>query len=763
MEQAQKAGNARGLLPLICATGPRKPPVSETIKHQDGTTVSNKEERLDRWTEYFEQQLSTHLEPTGEVELWTVNVESPTASEVYECKCSLRHHRAPGPDDLPPALFKDGGEVLSQCLSDLFACIWETESVPDNWGESVIMPVFKKGARSDCGNHRGLDRGRNETVGVNCASSPYGGSRNTDSRAASGIPACVGQIFTLRQVLEQHHTYKRPTILVFLDFRGAFYSVDRSSQTSGRVKVYGELSKSFRTQSGVRQGCPLSPFLFNFVVDEIMRRTLEGLQNPDVQIACEENLADREYADDIVRREGKGAVLWYAPTKFKVMLVDLQSLNTPLTIQGEVLEVAERFTYLGSCISSDCSVTDEVNARIYKARTAFANLRRLWRQNGLFLNLKGRVYQATVRAVLLYGCETWPIRAADLRCLQVFDNRCLRTIACVGCCRRIRNEAVRKRVFGCVTGTSIEECVQHQKLRWLGHVLRMPNHRLPKSVLFSMPNSEWRKQRGGQPLTWQRSMKEITKHLGAVGATRPPGWGPRDPHCAWLDTLQDMAANRCQWRSCCQFLSRLPELSNKSWLYGSEVSVLNTDVMLSMVMMMMMTCVISTHYHFGEEFGISHPFTIPMYPSSIPRRKKVERELFDTLYSVGPGEFICKLLKSQGNYLFTAEDERGEQLLLSIPDRLRNAFYFSSGDYVLCAPLENKKVRGEIRTVLYEKQITHLIGLNFWPKNFPTISSRKTQNQDEPYLPEDMLPSSDSSYDEEESDSIKEEPGSNSS
>ncbi|KER29248.1 hypothetical protein T265_04094 [Opisthorchis viverrini] len=55
----------------------------------------------------------------------------------------------------------------------------------------------------------------------------------------------------------------------------------------------------------------------------------------------------------------------------------------------------------------------------------------------------------------------------------------------------------------------------------------MPNHRLPKGVLFSMPNSEWRKQRGGQPMTWQRSMKEITKRLGAVGATRLPGWGPQ--------------------------------------------------------------------------------------------------------------------------------------------------------------------------------------------------------------------------------------------
>ncbi|KER26217.1 hypothetical protein T265_06496 [Opisthorchis viverrini] len=54
-------------------------------------------------------------------------------------------------------------------------------------------------------------------------------------------------------------------------------------------------------------------------------------------------------------------------------------------------------------------------------------------------------------------------------------------------------------------------------------------------------------------------MKEIIKRLGAVRATRLPGWRPSDSYCAWLETLQDMAANRCQWRPCCQFLSRLPD------------------------------------------------------------------------------------------------------------------------------------------------------------------------------------------------------------
>ncbi|KER29224.1 hypothetical protein T265_04073 [Opisthorchis viverrini] len=106
---------------------------------------------------------------------------------------------------------------------------------------------------------------------------------------------------------------------------------------------------------------------------------------------------------------------------------------------------------------------------------------------------------------------------------------------------------------------------------------------------FPAPCTGWRRHKRDRPTTsltavtseadfeFTRSMKEVTKRLGAVGATRLPGWGPRDHHCAWLETLQDMTANRCQWRSCCQFLSRLPELSNKSWLYGSEASMLNTD------------------------------------------------------------------------------------------------------------------------------------------------------------------------------------------
>ncbi|KER32343.1 hypothetical protein T265_01570 [Opisthorchis viverrini] len=83
-------------------------------------------------------------------------MEPPLVSEVFECISLLKRHRAAGPNDLPPALFKDGGGFRSQCLSSLFGSIWEKETVPDNWDESIVVPIFKKGIRSECRNHRGV-------------------------------------------------------------------------------------------------------------------------------------------------------------------------------------------------------------------------------------------------------------------------------------------------------------------------------------------------------------------------------------------------------------------------------------------------------------------------------------------------------------------------------------------------------------------------------------------------------------------------------
>lgn len=606
METAHLAGNTRLLYRLIRETGPKRLTISETIRDKDGTLITDRTQRLERWAEYFEAQFSwpptTRPLVSGHEQIvpWTVNLDAPSESEIQKCLTSLRRYRAAGPDNLVPALFKDGGPALLTELTNLFRIIWDTETIPDNWSQSIIVPVFKNGDRMNCGNYRGISltpvitRILASIILRRLETAREAQIREQQAGFRRGR-GCIDNIFTLRQVLELRHVYRRPTIAVFLDFKGAFDSVDRYSlmntlimkgvpekyvnilralyaHTSGCVRVYGQLSNNFPTVSGVRQGCPLSPFLFNFVIDMIIDTTIQGLDNPGVDIMPGEKIVDLEYADDIVllfdtHHSAQSMLdrmseiiehfgMRFSPPKCKVMLQDCQATVPFLKLQGEDLAFVDRFTYLGSCISQDGTVHNEISTRIANARITFANLSHLWRQKGISLQLKGRVYKTTVRAVLLYGCETWPMRADDLKRLQVFDNRCLRSIARIRWNQRIRNEQVQKMVFGDNDKfRSLEQQIQLNRTRWLGHVLRMPNNRLPHKALFATPNPEWRKPRGGQPTTWKREMKTTTAKLGSVGPVRLPGWGPRDAPNRWLETLRDMAMNRTQWRTCCHVLA----------------------------------------------------------------------------------------------------------------------------------------------------------------------------------------------------------------
>ncbi|VDP45707.1 unnamed protein product [Schistosoma curassoni] len=180
---------------------------------------------------------------------------------------------------------------------------------------------------------------------------------------------------------------------------------------------------------------------------------------------------------------------------------------------------------------------------------AFANLRHLWRRRDIRPSIKGQVNCAAVRSVLIYDSKTWPLRVEDTRKLLVFDHRCLRNIARVCWDHRVSNSKVRSRVLG-DDGKSVDEVVNLHRLRWLGHVLRMHEHRLPRRAMLTGVRDGWKKVRGGQNKTWHQSTKSLTSSLSHVGRCGLLGCGPRDYRNQWLETLGDMAQNRSQWHRC---------------------------------------------------------------------------------------------------------------------------------------------------------------------------------------------------------------------
>ena len=82
--------------------------------------------------------------------------------------------------------------------------------------------------------------------------------------------------------------------------------------------------------------------------------------------------------------------------------------TTPaITIDNNPLNIVDKFTYLGSTISQNALIDDEISARIGKASGSFGKLtKRLWSERGV-LATKSNVYCVVVLPTLLYGCEAW--------------------------------------------------------------------------------------------------------------------------------------------------------------------------------------------------------------------------------------------------------------------------------------------------------------------------------------------------------------------
>ena len=81
--------------------------------------------------------------------------------------------------------------------------------------------------------------------------------------------------------------------------------------------------------------------------------------------------------------------------------------NNPITMNGGPLEETDSFTYLGSTINKNGGTEEDVKARIQKARVPFIILRNIWRAKQIKTNTKLRIFNSNVKAVLLYGSETW--------------------------------------------------------------------------------------------------------------------------------------------------------------------------------------------------------------------------------------------------------------------------------------------------------------------------------------------------------------------
>ena len=174
--------------------------------------------------------------------------------------------------------------------------------------------------------------------------------------------------------------------------------------------------------------------------------------------------------------------------KTEVIDLNIQS-DYQLVLYGQESEEVDSFTYLGSVIDPNGGWDLDVQNRITKSQALFSQIRRnLWNRQEISMKTKISVYKATVRSVLFYAVETWPLKALHLHDFEVFDHCCLRKILKIRYSDRISNVDVRHHGYKIKPAATI---VKQRRLPWLGHVLRRPNDRIIKQVLQAASLPDW--------------------------------------------------------------------------------------------------------------------------------------------------------------------------------------------------------------------------------------------------------------------------------
>jgi hypothetical protein len=80
-------------------------------------------------------------------------VPEPSLFEVEIAIGKLKSYKSPGIDNIPAELIKAGGETLYSEINRLLCCIWNKEELPQQWKETIIIPIYKKGDKTDCNNY----------------------------------------------------------------------------------------------------------------------------------------------------------------------------------------------------------------------------------------------------------------------------------------------------------------------------------------------------------------------------------------------------------------------------------------------------------------------------------------------------------------------------------------------------------------------------------------------------------------------------------
>jgi hypothetical protein len=399
-----------------------------------------------------------------------------TQLEVEQVLSGLRNGTACGPDGVPGEFFKyattntqDGASyhLLAECLCAVFNAMFDQGSTPPNWGQALLTLIFKGGGdASDWSRYRPL--AVTQVIAKVFASVLHARLSAWAEINQVHTPMQVGfrpahsttfNNFVLLHMAQKCNSQKLPLFCCFLDLRKAFDSVVRShvwqrlydmgvqgkflhavvalyKDVTYKVKFSNGVSPAFRSNIGLRQGCPLSPILFSFIIQRFPELVAMHAPNlgPKFELAVQGQdpyVPTLMFADDTANM-GCAAVhaqkmldvfevfcdeehldMTFDKTKVVVLNASFQSpaeRRFVFTFRGQPVDRATEYVFLGLMTKAGKSLyTGMVKHAAKRGYAAIAAIHKRVHQLGLKSSaaVMLRLFEAVVMPNLTFGCEVW--------------------------------------------------------------------------------------------------------------------------------------------------------------------------------------------------------------------------------------------------------------------------------------------------------------------------------------------------------------------
>ena len=275
-------------------------------------------------------------------------------------------------------------------------------------------------------------------------------------------------IFAVRQLMEKHREKQKGLHMVFIDLEKAYDRVPRQVWRCMREKgvrekyvmIVQDMYEGARTRIkssvgltdkipvgvGLHQGSSLSPYLFAMIMD-VLAHGIKDL-SPWCMLYADEIVlcgTRREVVENKLEEwrramEDRGLKITRKKTVYLRFNVDVNlDGNSDINLQGQNLERGNTFKYLGATLAENGDLDAEMTHRIQSGWQNWKRVSGILCDRRIRLRVKGEVYKTVVRRAMMYGAETWAVKKAQEKKLDVAEMRMLRWMSGVTKLDRIRN------------------------------------------------------------------------------------------------------------------------------------------------------------------------------------------------------------------------------------------------------------------------------------------------------------------------------------